>query len=224
MVKNFFSTYHLNALSYTYEGVSSLLYSDYSRGETDKDEVIDMYFDTLSRISEFTKINAVNPNQYLWANVDRFLQAPMFNSQHLIETDTIPFLQLVLSESMEIYATYSNFSFYTRSDMLRMLDYHTYPSFMLTNDPSFELISTNSSHFYSTEYSLYQDLIVDMYTYMNGAYQYIIGSPWTDRQVIAPGVILNTYGNGVSLLINYTDDSYTYLGQTVDALDYLVLN
>jgi hypothetical protein len=224
MVKNFFSTYHLGALSYTYEGVSSMLYSDYSGRDTDKIEVAAMYHDTLSRISEFAKINAVQPNQYLWSAVDRFLQTPMFNSQHLIETDTVPFLQLVLADSMELYATYSNFSFYTRSDMLRMLDYHTYPSFMLTNDPSFELISTNSSHFYSTEYSLYRDLIIDMYAYMNDAYKYIVGSSWTDRAVLAPGVILNTYENGVSLLINYTEDTYTYLGQTVEPLDYLVLN
>ncbi|MDX9690922.1 MAG: DUF5696 domain-containing protein [Acholeplasmataceae bacterium] len=224
MVKNFFTTYHLDALSYTYEGVSDLLYSDYSNGELGKEDVMDRYASTLSRISDFTDINAVNPNQYLWHVVDRYLQAPMYNSQHLIETDTVPFLQLVLSGSMEVYATYANFSFYTQNDILRMIDYNTFPSFVLTNDPSFELISTNSSNFYSTEYTLYADLILDMYTYMNDAFKYVMGSEWTNRTVLAPGVILNTYENGVSLLINYTDDAYVYAGQTVDSVDYLVLN
>ena len=74
----------------------------------------------------------------------------MFTSQYLIQTDTVPFLQIVLSGSMEVYATYANFSFYTETDILRMIDYNVYPSFILTHDPSYELISTNSSNFYST--------------------------------------------------------------------------
>src|SRR5690606_30465109 len=61
MVKNFFATLKLDALSYTYEGVSSLLYSDYSGGDTTKQEVMDMYRESLSAISQYTKINAVTP-------------------------------------------------------------------------------------------------------------------------------------------------------------------
>jgi len=224
MVKNYFSTRHLEALSYTYEGVTELLYSDYTKGEVDKNQVIDMYLSALSQIGQFTKINALSPNQYLWSIVDRFLQAPMYNSQFLVQTDTIPFLQLIINQTMEVYATYANFSFYTRSDMLRMIDYNTYPSFVLTNDPSFNLISTNSSNYYSTEYSLYKDLIIQMYNYMNDAFTPIMGSEWINRSVLAPGIILNTYDNGTSIIINYTEQLYTYLGQTVDPLDYLVLN
>lgn len=224
MVKNYFSTRHLEALSYTYEGVSELLYSDYSRGEIDKYEVIDMYTSALSQIGQFTKINALTPNQYLWSMVDRFLQAPMYNSQFLVQTDTIPFLQMIIHGTMEIYATYANFSFYTIPDMLRMIDYNTYPSFVLTNDPSFNLISTNSSNYYSTEYSLYKDLIIDMYQFMNGAFSPVMGATWINRTVLAPGIILNTYDNGKHILINYTEEPYTHLGQTVDSLDYLVLN
>lgn len=224
MVKNYFSTRHLEALSYTYEGVSELLYSDYSRGEIDKYEVIDMYTSALSQIGQFTKINALTPNQYLWSMVDRFLQAPMYNSQFLVQTDTIPFLQMIIHGTMEIYATYANFSFYTIPDMLRMIDYNTYPSFVLTNDPSFNLISTNSSNYYSTEYSLYKDLIIDMYQFMNGAFSPVMGATWINRTVLAPGIILNTYDNGKHILINYTEEAYTHLGQTVDSLDYLVLN
>jgi hypothetical protein len=224
MITNYFTTRYLDSLSYTYEGVSELLYSDYSNGELDKNQVKDMYIEAIQAISAYTKINAKNPNQYFWHLVDRYLQAPMYNSQYLIETDTVPFLQLVVNGSMEVYATYANFSFYTQSDMLRMIDYNTFPSFMLTNDPSFNLISTNSSNYYSTEYTLYHDLILEMYSYMNDVFKYVQGSAWINREVVAPGVIINTYANGVKVIINYTEDTYNGLGQTVDPLDYLVLN
>lgn len=214
----------LGMQSLTYAGMTNQLYGDYGRSEIDIHETIDLYQNTLAEIGESYQINAVTPNQYLWANVSRFLQAPMFTSQYLIQTDTVPFLQIVLSGSMEVYATYANFSFYTEKDILRMIDYNVYPSFILTHDPSYELISTNSSNFYSTEFILYEELIHHIYERMNDAYASVLGSEWVDRIVVAPGVVVNRYANGVEIVINYTDTIQVYDGRTVSPENYRVLD
>jgi hypothetical protein len=214
----------LGMQSLTYAGMTNQLYGDYGRNQIDIQGVIDLYQNTLEGISESYGINAVNPNQYLWRNVSRYLQSPMFTSQYLIQTDTVPFLQIVLSGSMEVYATYANFSFYTETDILRMIDYNVYPSFILTHDPSYKLISTNSSNFYSTEFELYEDLIHHIYRRMNTAYQSVLGSQWMDRIVVSPGVIVNRYANGVEIVINYTNDIQTYNGRTISPLNYRVLD
>jgi hypothetical protein len=214
----------LGMQSMTYAGMTNQLYGDYGRSLIDIQGVIDLYQNTLNTIGESYAINAVNPNQYLWAYVSRYLQSPMFTSQYLIQTDTVPFLQIVLSGSMEVYATYANFSFYTETDILRMIDYNVYPSFILTHDPSYELISTNSSNFYSTEFNLYEDLIHHIYRRMNGAYESVLGSQWIDRMVVSPGVIVNRYANGVEIVINYTNDIQTYNGRSISPLNYRVLD
>lgn len=214
----------LGMQSLTYAGMTNQLYGDYGRNEIDIHGVIDLYQNTLDTLKETYAINAINPNQYLWAQVSRYLQSPMFTSQYLIQTDTVPFLQLVLNGSMEVYATYANFSFYTETDILRMIDYNVYPSFILTHDPSYELISTNSSNFYSTEFNLYEEMIHHMYERMNGAYESVLGSQWVDRLVVAPGVIVNQYANGVEIVINYTDEIQVYDGRTVSPLNYRVLD
>ncbi len=214
----------LGMQSLTYAGMTNQLYGDYGRNEIDIHGVIDLYQNTLDTLKETYAINAINPNQYLWAQVSRYLQSPMFTSQYLIQTDTVPFLQLVLNGSMEVYATYANFSFYTETDILRMIDYNVYPSFILTHDPSYELISTNSSNFYSTEFNLYEEMIHHMYNRMNGAYESVLGSQWVDRLVVAPGVIVNQYANGVEIVINYTDEIQVYDGRTVSPLNYRVLD
>lgn len=183
-----------------------------------------MYQTSLEKIKTNYKVNGVRPNLYLWSYIHRYLQAPMFTSQYLIETDTIPFLQMVLQGTMEVYATYANFSFYTDADVLRMIDYNVYPSFMLTHDPAYELISTNSSNFYSTEFSLYQDRIVSIYDEMNRAYINVLNATWIDRQVYLPGVIVNTYSNGVKIVINYTDSLISYQGNSVTAQSFRVLD
>lgn len=211
--------------SYTYTGVTNQLYSHYETSDyvVSVTDSINIYQEAFDRMPDALKINGVIPNMYLWKYVDRHLQTPMFNTQHLIETDTVPFLQMVLNGSMELYATYSNFSFYEQRDILRMVDYNTYPSFILTYDPAYKLVSTNSSDYYSTEYTLYKDLIHDIYLQVNGALASVQQTLWTGRTVLAPGVILNTYENGIKVVINYTDEPFIYQGTTIDALNYRVV-
>ena len=213
----------LGMQSMTFSGMTNQLYGDYGRNKIDIEDVIDLYQNTVDALGESYAINAVNPNQYLWKEVSRHLQSPMFTSQYLIQTDTVPFLQIVLHGSMEVYATYANFSFYTEADILRMIDFNVFPSFILTHDPSYEMISTNSSYLFSTEFVFYEELINHIYDRMNSAYESVLGSRWVDRIEVAPGVIVNRYSNGVEIVINYTDEFQAYDGRTVSPLNFKVL-
>lgn len=210
--------------SMTFDGISRRLYSNYGRDITTVTDAIKMYQEAFDKISDTYKVNMVTPNQYLWRVTNRYLQAPLFNSQFLVETDTVPFLQIVLNHQLEVYSTYVNFSFYTQADILRMIDYNTFPSFVLTNDPSYELVNTKSNEFYSTEYQLYKEMIQSVYNKINSALGEVYMTDWIDRQVLAPGVILNMYENGTKIVINYTESVYEYEGQTVGSENFRVFN
>lgn len=211
--------------SYTYDGITNNLYSHYDTNTNivTVTDTIALYQETFERMPDELVINNVKPNLYLWKYTDRYLQAPVFSTQFLVETDTVPFLQILLNGSMEVYAPYSNFSFYQIRDVLRMIDYNTYPSFVLTHDPSYELVATQSADFYSTEYTLYEDMIKEIYTKVNSVLAGVQNTVWINRSVLAPGVILNTYENGIKILINYTDESYVHGGVTVLPLDIKIL-
>jgi hypothetical protein len=155
-------------------------------------------------------INAEMPNEYLWKYIDRFLQTPILNTQYILETDTVPFLQLVLNGTMELYSPYANFSFYTQEDILRMIDYNVYPSFVISAGPAYLLSDTNSLTYYSTEYRIYRDIIRAVYETVSPVLSLVKGREWIDRRVLENGIILNTYDNDMRILINYTDDPYTY--------------
>jgi hypothetical protein len=159
----------------------------------------------------------------LWGNVDIFLDTPVYATQFLIETDTVPFLQLVLQDSMTMYAPYSNFSFYTQKDVLRMIDFNLYPSFALTERPAYLLALTNANRFYSTEYTEYKTLIDRIYHDVDDVLSQVIGTRWIDRTVIDNGIILNTYADGTRILINYTDEAVTFEGALIRALSAEVL-
>lgn len=203
--------------SFTVEGITNVLISEYTKESSDVHKTIEMYKESFEQLEDDWKISSTMPNEYLWKYVDRFLQAPVYSSQFLIQTDTVPFLQLVINNNMEMYAPYSNFSFYTRQDILRMIDYNLSPSFVLTNQPSYQLTLTNSARFYSTEYIQYKDLIQQIYSDVNEALKDVTHAQWIDRVVLENGVILNEYDNGWVVVINYTQEPIVVFNTTVEA-------
>lgn len=211
--------------SHSIAGISDTLMADYrdSSSIVTRAESKESIVQAIGELSEDYNLSLNTPNDYLWRYTDRFLQAPVYSSQHLIQTDNVPFLQLVLNNHMEVYGPYSNFSFYTQSDILRMIDYNVYPSFVLTKESAHLLAETNLVSYYSTEFSFYQELILDVYETVNRALSRVQGAEWINREVLEPGLIRNHYSNGVTILINFTDSTVSVDGQTVEALSFLVL-
>jgi len=212
----------VGAASVTADGITNRLVSHWGRTDAiTASGTIDLYENTFAKSP--LPINMKTPNQYLWKYASRFLETPVFPTQYILETDTVPFLQLVLNGTMEMYAPYANFSFYTQRDILRMIDYNVYPSFVLTHEPAHLLSSTNSLKFFSTEYDVYRDIIKHVYEEVSAALSPVKGREWFNRTVLAEGVILNEYSGGIKILINYTDNAYPYSGVTVNALSAAVI-
>lgn len=168
-------------------------------------------------------VNAEQPNKYLWKYVDRYFNIPVSDSQHLIEETEIPLLQLVLNGCMELYAPYSNFSFYDQDSVLKMIDFNVYPSFILSQESSHYLSYTNSAHYYSTEYSLYKEMIKDIYTQVDSALGNVINADWVNRTTLENGLVVNEYSNGKKIVINYSDSPLTYGETSVSAQGFEVL-
>lgn len=215
--------------SFTIDGASNVLVSTHESDGSGVSvtEAIELYQKALAKIDEDdTKLNLVNPNQYLWQYTDRYLESPVGTSQYVYETDTVPFLQMVLHGTMEVYAPYSNFSFYSKKDMLKMIDYNISPSFVLTEEPSYLLASTTSSDYYSTEFEQYEEIVNEVYNTVNKQLSQVIGYKWDSRTVVEDGIIANQYskdGNIKTIIINYSEDEVTVDGNTIAPLSAIVI-
>ncbi len=208
--------------SFTVTGMSNVLTSNYNRDGvvTTLQESIRLYREAMEKASENMKLNLENPNMYLWKYTDRYLQIPVGSSQYIYETDSVPFLQMVLYGTMEMYAPYANFSFYTQDCILRMIDYNISPSLILSRQPSWNLSDTYSANLYSTEFGLYEDMIGEIYWQINDILSQVQGFDWTGREVPEDGVVINTYQNGddtLYVIINYTENEVTYHNTAVAA-------
>jgi hypothetical protein len=173
--------------------------------------------------SSLESLALYNPNQYLWKYAKDIFDTPMTNSQYLFESDTVPFLQIVLKGSVDYYGPYSNMSFYSKMDVLKLIEYGAYPSFKLTGKSNTELAYTTSSELYSTNYVDWKKNIVDSYNYINKGLSKVEGKMITDRTVLSVGVVKVDYEGGISIIVNYTGSEYKLDGVIVPAQDYAIL-
>jgi hypothetical protein len=120
----------------------------------------------------------------------------------------VPFVQIVLKGYIPYYAPYSNYNADQKESLLRMIDYGAYPSFLLTNEPSSKLMDTPSQNIFTSEFSNWKNEVINQYQLVAKSLGQVEGETIISRDVLAPGVVKDTYSKGQSILINYTEKPF----------------
>lgn len=206
----------INAISFDYLG--NVLYSDYKGFQT-RETLIETAKAFL-QISDKSMVS--NAYSYLFG-ADVIKDSPMYSSQQQRFSDTVPFYSYVLQGHKNVYARNGNFFSNTQNELLRMVDYHLYPSFFVTKESSYLLLDTKSSNVFTSRYLDWKEEIIRQYQYVKNALEPVKSASVISREVLEVGVVLITYSNGVELLVNYTGNDYLYQGITVNKTSYEVI-
>ena len=204
-------------------GISTLLVPDYGKKLTYADSSNALYQATKEAKDKLSLIGDT-PNSYLWRNYDSFTNVSVYNSQIQCETDSVPFLEIVFSGLVNLYAEYANFSFYDKISQLKMIDYNLNPSFILSASENSNIMYTNARDWFTTAYSNYHDIINEICDTVLPVLNLVRGKTMISREVVefdnkALGLYVNTYAtvdNGtigqdkVVIAINYFDYDVTY--------------
>ena len=133
---------------------------------------------------------------------------PLENSQYLFETDSVPFLPIVLKGSVDYYAPYINQGYYTEDSLLKIMEYGAYPSFLTMQAENEKLIGTPSSDYFSIHMENWQEAIVSCYQQLNEVLQKIEGACIEEHRVLQKGVVRVRYSNGMTVYVNYLNEEY----------------
>lgn len=202
------------------DNIGNSPYSDYTRGaEATRLETMEAMSQMLAN-SEDTAL--FQPSQYQWLYVTDYLDMPMTSSQYLFETDTVPFLQIVLKGSMNYYSPYMNLGFYSDSAILKMVEYGAYPAFVVAAAESHELEDTPLENMFSVNFGDWESRITEIYAFVAEPLNAVEGQTVTEHQMVAPGVARVSYDGGVRIYVNYNDMAVRVDGVTVPAMAYLV--
>ena len=213
--------------------MSTLLVPDYGKGLTYQDAANALYQATKEAKEKYgIKLSGNTPNFYLWRNYENFLNISVYNTQYQCETDSVPFLEILLGGLVNMYAEYSNFSFYDDISQLKMIDYNINPSFIITASENTDIMYTNSRDWFSTAYSRYHPIIKEICAKVLPILEKTKGKTIVDRKVVKLpnnelGLYVNTYATyenstigdeKVVVAVNYLDHdvTYDYNGQMIN--------
>ncbi len=203
----------------SFDAMSDMLYTDFTTTASRSENIA--YIQALSRIAD--EIAVTSPFSYLWY-ADMIYDIPMYSSQQSKFNDTVPFYSIALSGYPTVYGRASNFFSNTTNELLRMIDYHVYPSFYLTYESAYLLLDTGSSYIFTSRYEDWKAQIMMQYAYVNDALSSVIGATFVAREILDIGFVKNTYSNGTIIYVNYSGNDYTDAGTDVAAMSYEVVS
>lgn len=202
------------------------LFSDFNSDRTaSPDEVVEIYTEMLQVLNEEVgALSLYRPNDYMWSQMERYLDIPMYSSNYSFVTDTVPFVQIVLKGYKPYYAPFSNFFYNRAEEVLRMVEYGAYPSFYLTTEPSHLLMDSPSRDLYTSEFDDWESEIVRQYNIVQESLGQVEGETIESRHVHDHGVVEVTYSNGKSIIVNYTAEPYEIEDIEIDASWFKVVD
>ena len=204
--------------------VGGVLYADQYRGEeVYRNEAREQLVEDVATFGQnHVQTAFYTPNDYLIPYASAYYAMPLTNSQYQFETDSVPFLPIVLKGSLDYFAPYVNEGLFSQSDLLKMIEYGAYPSYVLTGAQNYDLADTASNQLYSTCLTQWQDNIVATYQTLQEALSCVQGATMEDREVLRAGVVRVTYSDGTAIYVNYSGESYTDGTVTVASQNYFV--
>lgn len=198
--------------------LGALLFSGYSaKGlEFTRTDLIDR---NVRSIADSTVGMALsNPNDYMFGVLDSYVDAPIEYSAYLIETESVPFLQMVLGGSVPVYSEALNLDYTGQQLILKLIDSNVYPSFILTEQDAIELYGTDSQGIFTSSFEVWKYDVRNTYERVNEVLKEVVGQQIVRREAVANNVYVNTYSNGVKTVVNYSAVPYTYQGTLIDAM------
>jgi hypothetical protein len=209
------------AAGWALDGISSTVYSDFKENHfLNREDAIQAYQTLLAENNVSTTF--YQPNDYLFGYMQAYYDMPLGDSGYLYTTETVPFLQIVLSGYVPYYGTALNFSSNLRADLLRHADFGVYPSYFLSQEATAQILNTRSNWIYTSSYAQWGQEIESSYQWLNNLLGPVKDAYIIARQELAEGVMTTIYSNGQQIIVNYNSAPFSADGVTVDAQDAIV--
>jgi len=177
---------------------------------------------SLEKLSDSNKTIIVGGHAYAWAYADHLIDVPATSSSFSITDESVPFYQMVLHGYIPYAGSAINISDEqnVEQQLLQSIEQGSYPHFVWSYDHSSELKFTAYDEYFSTQYEIWLEKAAAMYKEANAVLSVVSGASMKERTVHEPGVVEVMYDNGVSIVVNYTDQEVKVNGNKVAPRHY----
>lgn len=198
--------------------IGKTIYPDYSKtGGQTRLQTVRRWEDNLEKSRSKLGAAAVSHgNDYALCRTDWITDAPFGSSGYSYEAEEVPFYELVTHGYIAETAGCFN-EFYDKDvQMLKSIEYGLLPYFSITVNS----LDKNVSGIYASRFNeIYKEMAED-YNECNRAIGDLVGVPITGHSR-SGNLVTVTYGNGVQILINYSDHKIKSGSAVVEPKNYL---
>lgn len=204
--------------------VGTDLNSDFRQDDTfNREQAKNILTEQLQKLkSSGYQLSFTGANAYTLPYAASVTDVPVSSSNNYLFDETVPFYQIALSGLLPLYSEPLNNSSDYERDVLKCVEYGTFPKFDLMYRKNSDLKETDYN-FYGV---YYQDWISDI-TALNQQYRDnlkdIVGQPITNHFQIAQDVYVTEFQNGKKICVNYSGSDVTYQGVIIGKISYGVI-
>ncbi len=200
-----------NVSGVSVSSLSNVAYSDFTnikygvKGNTEK-----IVRDSIASIKKSKHPVAVSgANQYAASAADALYNTPITNGNYDSFDEWIPFYQMVYKGVKPIYSSYINIQPDRNDAVLCAIASGNGLGFALSYDYDIDLSASKTFPFYGTVYEDNAQFISDTLKNYGDYYEAVKDASIENFEILANGVSRTDFNNGVSVLVNRTEQNFT---------------
>ena len=215
-----------NVTGISLRDLGNVLQSDKRRTNViTREQALQIVKKELGKMKETGKqIMVNNGNDYSFEYADDILNAPLSDNDYYVIDASIPFYQMLIHGSIDYCGSVINLgnTTDTKEIVLTLIETGASPHFVFTEEEATEMKMTGLNKMYSTSFDVWKDTAVSVWKETNEALSRVSGATMTDYQQLQDGVSVTTYGNGIKIYVNHTEQSVSVDGVTVEPKSYAI--
>lgn len=189
------------------DSLSNTVYSDYSDENTaNSGGITDDVKDIFSSVKKAGySVISTGANDYAAILSDRIIDAPLYSSDYDVSRADVPFYQMVFKGYIPMNSISVNLCADSSDAILRCIESGISPTYTLTANYDNELITSDHSFLFGTNYEGLKGSISDFVASYKPYFESIKGAKIAEYEMINDDVRISYFDNGVYTVVNYSD-------------------
>ncbi len=182
--------------------------------------VIEKELDSIKKSGNTVVLSLANA--YCAGLIDAVTRAPVSNGNYQCFDEYIPFYEYVFGGYTRLYGPSLNICSNKTDILLKCIEGGVYPSFTIANKVDVSLIDSTENYLYACSFDGNKEYIKDTLNAVKDYYSAIKGAHITNHKILVKGVTETVFSNGTHVIVNHTQNPYTYNKKVVEAYSYTV--
>jgi len=211
--------------SLSMDNIGNMLTSDFNSSNTIfREEALVLTQEILSELSRMANhLLLESPNAYAVMFAHAIYNVPATNSRQLFFQEAVPFYQMVFGGYIDMFSSNLNYRAHSHTNMLRMIDFNMFPSYVLTEESATLFVRSNTVDIFSSMYDDWRHIIVPQYHMINDVLSNVRGQYMVSRLEVYDDVFVIRYSGGGSIVVNYSNEAFVYNGVLVEGQSALYI-